>query len=149
MIVSFGIEGEPVPCARARVFTRGGVTVARTPAKTRAFEHLVAISALARRPRGWRLDWASYDLSVRVYRATRKGDGDNYAKAVADGCTGVLWTNDSAIHRWVIVIEDDLVHPRTEVMISMAGDLDLAADRKIRAQALAANGKRTKAKRDR
>jgi hypothetical protein len=84
---------------------------------------------------------------VRVYRATRKGDGDNYAKAVADGCTGVLWKDDSRIHRWVIVIEDDLVHPRTEVMISMAGELDLEADRKLRAQALTAKGKRTKAKR--
>lgn len=147
MICSFIVPGEPVPCARARVFSRGGLTVARTPAKTRAFEHLVAVSARVKRPSGWRLDWASYDLTVRVYRATRKGDGDNYAKAVADGCTGVLWTNDSRIHRWVIVIEDDLVHPRTEVMVYMTGDLDLEADRKIRAQALAAKGKRTKAKR--
>ena len=148
-MVSFVIEGEPVPCARARVFSRGGLTVARTPAKTRAFEHLVAVSARVKRPTGWRLDWASYDLSVRVYRATRKGDGDNYAKAIADGCTGVLWTNDSRIHRWVIVIEDDLVHPRTEVMVYMTGDLDLEADRKLRAQALAANGKRTKVNRAR
>lgn len=146
-MVSFVIEGEPVPCARARVFSRGGITVARTPSKTRAFEHLVAVSARVKRPTDWRLDWASYDLSVRVYRATRKGDGDNYAKAIADGCTGVLWTNDSRIHRWVIVIEDDLVHPRTEVMVYMTGDLDLEADRNLRAQALAANGKKTKAKR--
>lgn len=147
MICSFVIQGEPVPCARARVFSRGGITTARTPAKTRAFEHLVAVTARVRRPSGWRLDWASYDLTVRVYRATRKGDGDNYAKAVADGCTGVLWKDDSRIHRWVIVIEDDLVHPRTEVMVSMTGELDLEADRKLRAQALAANGTRTKAKR--
>lgn len=142
MICSFTVPGEPVPCARARVIPGRAIT----PKKTGAHERLVGLIALSKRPTGWRLDWASYDLTVRVYRATRKGDGDNYAKAVADGCTGVLWTNDSAIHRWVIVIEDDLVHPRTEVMISMAGELDLEADRKLRAQALAAHGK-TKAKR--
>lgn len=129
---SFVIQGEPVPCARARVIWAKGKMLGVTPRKTSGYEQLVGFHALASRPREWRQDWASYSLTIAVYRAIRRGDGDNYAKAVADGCTGILWTNDSSIHRWVIEIHDDLVHPRIEVTVSMLGDVALAAARKAR-----------------
>jgi hypothetical protein len=82
----------------------------------------------------------------------RRGDGDNYQKAVADGLTGVLWQNDAAAHTWAVDIIDDLAKPRIEVIVEMLGDQDIAMARKARAKQLrdakfAANGKRTKAKR--
>jgi Holliday junction resolvase RusA-like endonuclease len=151
VICSFVIQGEPVPCARARVFARRGKIVAVTPEKTRGYEHIVGLVARTKRPRGWRLDWASYSIKVTVYRAVRRGDGDNYQKAVADGLTGVLWQNDSAAHAWTVDIVDDLAKPRIEVIVETLGDQDIATARKARAKQLrdaksAAKGKMTKAR---
>lgn len=143
---AFTVHGEPVPCGRprARIVTPRGKAPfihMHPDAKSEAYEKLVSEVACPARPAGWRLDWAAYDLRVRVYQRERRGDGDNFAKAVADGCAGVLWENDRRIRSWRIDILDDLDRPRLEVLATMLGELDAEADQKARARLLAARRK--------
>jgi Holliday junction resolvase RusA-like endonuclease len=139
----FTVEREPVPCARPRsriVTPRGREPFIQTypDPKSAEYQELVGENALWNRPPGWRIDWARYEVRVRVYQRERRGDGDNFLKQVADGCQGILWDNDRRIRRWTIDIIDELQNPRLEVLATMVGDLDAAADKQARAKLLVA-----------
>lgn len=153
----FVVPGEPVPCGRPRsrafIAYEGGKPVARLAVhpdpKSDAYEQAIGLVARAARPTGWRTDWAAYELRVRVWQSERRGDGDNFVKAVADGCAGkkgssgtwerppVLWDNDRRIKKWIVEIGDDLDRPRLEVLATMIGDLSHDDDQKARTRLLA------------
>jgi Holliday junction resolvase RusA-like endonuclease len=105
-----------------------GRTHAFTPRRTATFERIVRLVALSavRKTTGWRSDWPAYRLELVVYRATRRGDWDNFAKAVADALQGVVFENDRAIVEAHVRLELDRERPRTDVTVAM---LDLAEPR--------------------
>lgn len=125
--LSFTVHGPPVPKARARIVSRVecGKTRTRgvTPQKTRDYEKMVSLVALAKRQnfdasmhaagirdgvpsslvsqmqKRWPCqDKAKrYGIKLHVYRSRDAGDLDNYVKAISDACNGVLWLDDSQI----------------------------------------------------
>ena len=118
--LSFVIWGTPVPKGRPR-FSRNGH--AFTPAKTREYEALVKATALqAVELNGWDPnEETDYRIDVRVYRAAKRGDLENYVKAVCDGCNGILWPDD----RMIEVIraqryDTDKKNPRVELTVKKA-----------------------------
>lgn len=128
MILAFTIDGPPVPKARARTvaFRVGGKIRSRsfTPEKTAAYEKRAGLLALnaVNRSRGWRKDWGAYALTVRVYREARRGDLDNFVKAIGDACNGVAYTDDAAVVRLAAEMHEDRARPRVEVEIAMLGE---------------------------
>jgi Holliday junction resolvase RusA-like endonuclease len=119
--VWFEVLGPPVPCARARVVRGRGKAHAFTPSNTAEFEQLVRLVAMTavRKVDGWRTDWSAYRFDLIVYRAERRGDWDNFAKAVADALEGVVFDNDRAIVEAHVRLELDRERPRTDVTVSM------------------------------
>lgn len=121
---AFVVHGPPVPKARARTVTRrsqAGATLTRsfTPDKTVAYERLIGgigRAALSKLPR-WRTD-GRYAVQIAVYRAARRGDVDNFAKAVLDGLNGVCWRDDSAVTRLAVELYEDKERPRIEVEVT-------------------------------
>lgn len=102
MTLEFRIPGPPVPKARARVVNGR----AFTPEKTRAYERLVSLvatSATMSHPVKWTTgDRYLVEMWVTPKDA-RRFDLDNVAKAVLDGCNGVLWDDDSQVDELRIV----------------------------------------------
>lgn len=113
MRLTFTIPGPPVPKARARVVSHVGkdgkrTTRGITPKRTEAYEKHVGLIALSARLDSysawpWKRDDARFGLLVRIYYCAHEGDGDNYVKAVADACNGVLWPDDKQVYdgRWI------------------------------------------------
>lgn len=112
-MVAFDIPGEPQGKGRPKVVKIAGFTRMATPAKTVAYEGLVAhcaAAALAGRPLldgpaacVLRIDcsvpasWSGKKQRAALageVRPTTKPDVDNVVKAVFDGCNGVLWRDD-------------------------------------------------------
>lgn len=111
-MVRFTVPGQPVAKGRPRISTRGGFARAYTPAKTVAYEGLVAlagqtamcgappyagavsleITAVFPIPESW-----SKRRKADAHWHTSKPDQDNIAKAVGDGLNGVVWKDDSQI----------------------------------------------------
>lgn len=110
--IEFSVPGEPQGKGRARM-GRGRMF---TPAKTVAYEGLIALAATGAMkgrpptdhacevladavcaiPKGW--SKAKREMAMnRVIRPTKKPDADNIAKAIGDGCNGVLWRDDCQI----------------------------------------------------
>lgn len=121
-MISFTIPGPPVPKERPRV---GANRAVYTPAKTAAYEEKVAWMAKtamrARRP----LE-GPVSLSVTVYtRNKRRGDLDNYLKAVADGCNRIVWVDDRQVVSMVGRFGES-PDPRVEVEVQAlaAGGVD-------------------------
>jgi Holliday junction resolvase RusA-like endonuclease len=102
----FVVKGPPVPKARARVVTMGSKTHAVTPARTAQYEALVRMHALSARQKepAWRLDAPGYAVEIDVHRSARRGDLDNFAKAILDACNGVLWVDD----RFVMLLHAEI-----------------------------------------
>jgi Holliday junction resolvase RusA-like endonuclease len=115
-IIEFYIYGVPVPEGRAR-FTKTGR--AYTPEKTRAFKNQVQLAALSATieaamfgplsgalrmtldftlpiPPSW-TKRKQDQASAQLLRPTGKPDCDNLAKAVMDGCNGVMYFDDAQI----------------------------------------------------
>jgi len=115
-IIEFYIYGVPVPEGRAR-FTKTGR--AYTPEKTRAFKKHVNLAALSATieaamfgplsgalrmtldftlpiPPSW-TKRKQDQASAQLLRPTGKPDCDNLAKAVMDGCNGVMYFDDAQI----------------------------------------------------
>lgn len=108
----FEVPGIPVAKGRARVTTIGGHARAYTPAKTVAYESTVAL--MARQAMGasspmagplavsiiatWPIpaSWSKKRRESEVFKASRP-DLDNIAKAIGDGCNGIVWADDSQI----------------------------------------------------
>lgn len=104
--ISFSVPGPPVPKERARVAiskSPNGKTKAHafTPDRTAAYEQHVKLHALAARCKTSK--WPHADPSVKfvatieIHRSAKRGDWDNFAKAITDACNGVLWLDDRQI----------------------------------------------------
>lgn len=111
--VAFVVPGEPQGKGRARVGTIGGHARMFTPAKTVAYEGLIAHAAqLAMRgappidgdcrlevdivcsvPASWSNRKRTQALAGDI-RPAKKPDSDNVIKAVCDGVNGVVWRDD-------------------------------------------------------
>ena len=115
-IIEFYIYGVPIPEGRAR-FTKTGR--AYTPEKTRVFKNHVQLAALSAtieaamlgplsgalrmtldftqpNPPSW-TKRKQDQASAQLLRPTGKPDCDNLAKAVMDGCNGVMYFDDAQI----------------------------------------------------
>jgi Holliday junction resolvase RusA-like endonuclease len=110
------VPGQPVAKGRPRVTTRGGRPATYTPAKTVAYEGLVAHAAAQVMDGAPPLEGplrlavtARFQLPKAASKARRalaatgqdwhtaRPDGDNVLKAVGDGLNAVLWRDDSQI----------------------------------------------------
>lgn len=137
--LAFTVPGEPQGKGRARVGKSfGGHARMFTPAKTVAYEGLVAMAAqqvmadtgpfscalaveiesVHTIPASWskkRREGALQGLAAH----TSKPDIDNIAKAVADGGNGVVWVDDRQIARLTVIKrygEVPAVHVRVAVL---------------------------------
>lgn len=111
--ITFSIPGEPQGKGRPRVGKIGGHARMFTPAKTVAYEGLIAhaaqqamagaaplecacdvrISITVSVPASWSKKKAAAALLGEVL-PTKKPDADNVVKAVFDGMNGVVWRDD-------------------------------------------------------
>ena len=111
--VSFLVPGEPQGKGRPRVSTIGGHARMFTPAKTAAYEGLIAtagsavmgsrelikgpvmieIRILLSIPPSWSKKKQAAALAGNVM-PTKKPDFDNVLKAICDGLNGVVWKDD-------------------------------------------------------
>lgn len=111
--VAFIVPGEPQGKGRARVGKIGGHARMFTPAKTAAYEGLVAMAAQQAMgghpplegacmvemyitvpvPASWSKKKTAAALAGQVYPTT-KPDKDNVIKAIYDGMNGVVWRDD-------------------------------------------------------
>lgn len=107
-VLVFWVDGCPVPKARARtVRTKSGKVASFTPKRTRDWEtrvRLVAQSACS--AAGWKPSEAAYEVSIEVYPAARRGDSDNFAKAVTDAMNGVVYPDDRSIRKLTVERRD-------------------------------------------
>jgi Holliday junction resolvase RusA-like endonuclease len=111
--VSFIVPGEPQGKGRAKIVKIGGFSRMATPAKTVAYEGLVAHAAqqamsgdppfdapcrieldvLCSVPASWSQKKQAQALTGAI-RPAKKPDADNVLKAVCDGMNGVVWKDD-------------------------------------------------------
>ncbi len=54
-------------------------------------------------------------LDIWLYRPARRGDIDNYSKALLDALQGVVYANDKQVVEMHIYLDHDPKNPRTEV----------------------------------
>jgi Holliday junction resolvase RusA-like endonuclease len=112
-VIAFTIPGEPQGKGRPRVGRIADHASMFTPAKTAAYEGLIAhaaqqamagaapvecacavqVSITVSVPRSWSKKKAAAALLGEVYPTT-KPDTDNVVKAVFDGMNGVVWRDD-------------------------------------------------------
>lgn len=115
-LARFEVPGEPQGKGRARVGRVNGRARMFTPAKTVAYEGLIAmaaqqamqgkaptqypclvqIDAYTVPPASWSKKKRAAALAGELYPTT-KPDIDNIAKAVGDGANGVVWVDDKQI----------------------------------------------------
>lgn len=101
--LEFVVQGAPVPLERARVGRWGG----RTPHRSRAWKGLVRAAAMAVSvTESWPPATQEVAVDIVVYRAARRGDIDNFAKAVLDACNGVLWADDRVVGVLRVALDD-------------------------------------------
>lgn len=135
---SFSVPGEPQGKGRARVGRVGGHARMFTPAKTAAYEGLVAmaaaqafgdcgplccslsieITAVHAIPASWSKK-KRHEAETGLRRPATKPDADNIAKAICDGGNGVAWTDDKLIadlHVRRIYGSQPAVHVKVEVL---------------------------------
>ena len=111
--VAFTVPGEPQGKGRARVGSIGGRARMFTPAKTVAYEGLVAMAAqqamqgfnpfsgacavevecVFAMPKSMTKKHRVEAIAGRM-RPTKKPDGDNVLKVICDGINGVVWVDD-------------------------------------------------------
>lgn len=111
-MISFVVPGQPIAKGRPRISTRGGFARAYTPAKTVAYEGLIALAgqqamdsappydgpvaieatAIFAIPPSW-----SKKRQNAAHWHTSRPDADNIAKALGDGLNGVCWADDSQV----------------------------------------------------
>lgn len=113
-MIRFTVPGIPVAKGRPRLGSRGGRPCAFTPAKTVAYEGLVAMAgqqAMAgREPLSGPLSlsiiatfpiaksWSAKKKAAARFHISRP-DADNLLKAIGDGLNGVVWADDCQIAR--------------------------------------------------
>lgn len=112
--LTFTIPGKPVPWQRVQRNRHGSTYV---PERTREYEKLAGLCALAARPAWWPMD-AAYTLVLRIYGARSNADMSNCLKSVEDGCNGILWTDDKQVHApFPVRMPKDASGPRVEASV--------------------------------
>jgi len=99
--VRFVVPGEPVPKARPRM-GRGGRVY--TPARTVNFEKRVAICAANANPEIFTGSvavriWISLPMTKKQVERISRADLDNYAKAIMDAMSQIVYTDDRQVMR--------------------------------------------------
>ena len=103
--VSFYVEGQPVPKARARTVRKGGKTWSFTPKRVAEWEKAVSVEAekFFEEPLNGPLG-IELTFYMRRPKSRRKEtwvsttpDLDNLEKAVLDGLSGVVYTDDRLV----------------------------------------------------
>lgn len=112
-VIAFTVPGEPQGKGRPRIGKVGAHARMFTPAKTVAYEGLVAhaaqqamrdaplwvgacrieVDVLCSVPASWSAKKRAQALAGAI-RPTKKPDADNVLKAVCDGINGVVWRDD-------------------------------------------------------
>ena len=111
-LLRFHVPGVPVAKGRPRVTTRGGRPCAYTPAKTVAYEGMVALAGQEAMDGQEPFDgplrveivatfpipasWSPKKKAAALWHVGRP-DGDNILKAIGDGLNGVVWRDDSIL----------------------------------------------------
>jgi Holliday junction resolvase RusA-like endonuclease len=114
---SFSVPGNPQPKERPRIAVRGRFARAYTPAKTLAYEKLVAECAKASMPDDWPMS-THYSVVIRAYRADRRRvDLDNIVKSVLDAINGVAFDDDHLVVEIAASKMYDKSYPRVDVHI--------------------------------
>lgn len=97
-VLTFWVEGVPVPKGRPRTVVKAGRTMTYTPATTREWEDLVRLQAQAAcSAGGWKPLPGKYTLDLQVYRKARRGDWDNFGKAISDALNGLVFPDDASV----------------------------------------------------
>lgn len=111
------IPGEAVPWPRARINRTGKYYMPRAYITWRQ-EASAAMLHAAHSQHGLKEPTPDpIRLVVGVFRLTRRrADIDNFAKAVMDAGTGVVWIDDSQVSRLVVDRMDVPAEPRLEVL---------------------------------
>lgn len=111
-MLAFSVPGTPVAKGRPRISTRGGFARAFTPAKTVAYEGLIALAAqdamkgappyhgpvsvTVTATFAIPSSWSGRKKAAALWH-TGRPDGDNLLKAVGDGLNGVAFKDDSQV----------------------------------------------------
>lgn len=102
-ILGFTVDGNPVPCARARMTRSGHVY---TPKTTVEWQKKVEFAArIAAAHANWKYDGShTYNVQIVVRPKSKRGDLDNFAKSVLDALTKAdVWEDDQYVvnlHVW-------------------------------------------------
>ena len=65
----------------------------------------------------WQCIDGEYWIELAFYRAERRGDWDNFAKAVTDPMSGLAWPDDRQIVEAIVSMYVDRKNPRVEVRV--------------------------------
>ena len=108
-MISFEVRGLPVPQGSAKAFpnpkTGGSIVVTQTP-KLKAWREAIASEARKVAPLALFTEGVSVSISFQFDRPksrkndkamTTRPDIDKLARAVLDGCTSVIWKDDSQV----------------------------------------------------
>lgn len=115
-----GAEGAS---SRARVVRSGGKLVSFTPRRTEQWERAVRLVAQAACSAvRWEPTPATCTVTIRVQRARRAGDADNFAKAILDALNGVAFSDDRAVRSLSVEVLDGL-KPGVDVRVTRDEDL--------------------------
>lgn len=115
-VISFTVEGTPVPKGRPRFAKRGKFVQTYTPQKTKDYEQLVRDAGALAMGSTPPLDTPikvfihiripipksfskkmHRDCLDQLIRPTKRPDFDNVAKAITDACNGVIYIDDCQI----------------------------------------------------
>lgn len=106
------VEGDLTPWQRRQ----GSGRTAKKPARSRAWQELLAMSWLAQA--GHSFGRGEVAVRVEVWRRTRQRcDVDNLAKQVLDGLNGVAWDDDSQVCDLHVTRRYDRARPRVVVEV--------------------------------
>lgn len=106
-VLTFWVDGCPVPKGRPRTFMLKGRPITTTPTRTRKWETIVRLTAQAACSAAkWVPIAGDYEVTIEVYPARRAGDADNFGKAVTDAMNGVVYPDDKSISKLTVARKD-------------------------------------------